>query len=466
MPYKPQSEPKPTTYRADVRITALGEKIGDPVKAAEFPDHIARFRNDRWDQTIGLQMLDDDQWIAHFGKFEPLADNLDPALALRYHGHQFRNYNPDIGDGRGFLFAQMRDHENRLMDLGTKGTGTTPWSRSGDGKLTLKGAVREILATEMLEALGVNTSKTLSVIETGEKLSRGDEPSPTRSAVMTRLNHSHIRFGTFQRIAFERNEELMLQLAEYCLAQYYGGGKTDNPAIELFEQVTLEIAKLAGAYMTAGFVHGVLNTDNINITGESFDYGPWRFTPYWEPGFTAAYFDQEGLYCFGRQPEALHWNLAQLASALRLICDSDPLVAVLETFPKAYGTAFTEHFCWRLGIESEGFEKDKPLVVAAEKGLAQKTITIDRFFHHYGKDLKQIGSLPLGNEFEEFQQLLLKRTYCRNAGHDYWKLSAPCSIHIEEVEDIWSAIAENDDWKPLYAKISDIRAMGQALRSS
>lgn len=466
MPYKPQSEPKPTTYRADVRITALGEKIGDPVKAAEFPDHIARFRNDRWDQTIGLQTLDDDQWIAHFGKFEPLADNLDPALALRYHGHQFRNYNPDIGDGRGFLFAQMRDHENRLMDLGTKGTGTTPWSRSGDGKLTLKGAVREILATEMLEALGVNTSKTLSVIETGEKLSRGDEPSPTRSAVMTRLNHSHIRFGTFQRIAFERNEELMLQLAEYCLAQYYGGGKTDNPAVELFEQVTLEIAKLAGAYMTAGFVHGVLNTDNINITGESFDYGPWRFTPYWEPGFTAAYFDQEGLYCFGRQPEALHWNLAQLASALRLICDSDPLVAVLETFPKAYGTAFTEYFCWRLGIESEGFEKDKPLVVAAEKGLAQKTITIDRFFHHYGKDLKQSGSLPLGNEFEEFQQLLLKRTYFRNAGHDYWKLSAPCSIHIEEVEDIWSAIAENDDWKPLYAKISDIRAMGQALRSS
>lgn len=466
MPYKPQSEPKPTTYRADVRITALGEKIGDPVKAAEFPDHIARFRNDRWDQTIGLQMLDDDQWIAHFGKFEPLADNLDPALALRYHGHQFRNYNPDIGDGRGFLFAQMRDHENRLMDLGTKGTGTTPWSRSGDGKLTLKGAVREILATEMLEALGVNTSKTLSVIETGEKLSRGDEPSPTRSAVMTRLNHSHIRFGTFQRIAFERNEELMLQLAEYCLAQYYGGGKTDNPAVELFEQVTLEIAKLAGAYMTAGFVHGVLNTDNINITGESFDYGPWRFTPYWEPGFTAAYFDQEGLYCFGRQPEALHWNLAQLASALRLICDSDPLVGMLETFPKAYGTAFTEHFCWRLGIESEGFEKDKPLVIAAEKGLAQKTITIDRFFHHYGRDLKQSVSLPLGNEFEEFQQLLLQRTYFRNAGHDYWKLSAPCSIHIEEVEDIWSAIAENDDWKPLYAKISDIRAMGQALRSS
>ena len=186
--------------------------------AARFPDHVIRFRNDRWAQSIGLEDLNDEQWISHFGKFQPLKQNLDPPLALRYHGHQFRSYNPEIGDGRGFLFAQLRDHENRLMDLGTKGTGTTPWSRTGDGKLTLKGAVREILATEMLEALGVYTSKTLSVVETGEELSRDDEPSPTRSAAMTRLNHSHIRFGTFQRIAFEQNEELMhRQLVDYCL---------------------------------------------------------------------------------------------------------------------------------------------------------------------------------------------------------------------------------------------------------
>ncbi|CAN0582340.1 unnamed protein product, partial [Laminaria digitata] len=220
------------------------------------------------------------------------------------------------------------------MDLGTKGSGPTPWSRTGDGRLTLKGAVREILATEMLEALGVNTSKTFAVVETGEKLMRGDEPSPTRSAVMTRLNHGHIRIGTFQRIAYEKNEALMHRLVAYCLEQYYGGAQTDNPAAELFANVARQVARLAGSYMTAGFVHGVLNTDNINISGESFDYGPWRFTPYWEPGFTAAYFDHEGLYCFARQPEALHWNLAQLASALRLIADSEPLVETLEAFPK------------------------------------------------------------------------------------------------------------------------------------
>ncbi|QJB68546.1 protein adenylyltransferase SelO family protein [Parasphingorhabdus halotolerans] len=464
MPYKPQAEPQAALYQADVQIHSLGEMIGDPVKAASFPQHILRFRNDRWDQSVGLEALSEDEWLYHFGKFQPLADNLDPPLALRYHGHQFRNYNPEIGDGRGFLYAQLRDQQKRLMDLGTKGSGTTPWSREGDGKLTLKGAVREILATEMLEALGVDTSKTFSVVETGEELMRSDEPSPTRSAVMTRLSHSHIRFGTFQRIAFEQNEELMHRLVEYCLTHYYGGIKTDNPAVELFEKVAQKIAKLAGAYMTAGFVHGVLNTDNMNITGESFDYGPWRFTPYWEPGFTAAYFDHEGLYCFGRQPEALHWNLAQLASALRLICDSEPLVATLEGFPKAYGTAFTEHFCWRLGLKSEGFEADKPLVIAAEKALAAKSVTIDQFFFDWGQEKATDNPVYQDDPFVDFTRELSNRSRSRTAGHSYWTADAPCSTHIEEVEAIWDAIAQKDDWSPLTRKIDKIRDMAKALR--
>lgn len=464
MPYKPQSEPGKTDYQPDIQITKLGEKIGDPAVPADFPDHILRFRNDRWDQSVGLDGLDEQEWISHFGRFEPLADNLDPALALRYHGHQFRNYNPEIGDGRGFLFAQLRDHEQRLMDLGTKGSGTTPWSRSGDGRLTLKGAVREILATEMLEALGVNTSKTFSVVETGEKLSRGDEPSPTRSAVMTRLSHGHIRIGTFQRIAYEKNEALMLQLVEYCLEQYYGGVQTDDPAAELFAKVAEEVAKLAGAYMTSGFVHGVLNTDNINITGESFDYGPWRFTPYWEPGFTAAYFDHEGLYCFARQPEALHWNLAQLASALRLVSDSEPLVAALEGFPKAYGKAFTEHFCWRLGVKSEGFEADRDLVVAAEKGLAEKTVQIDQFFFDWGITVNLAQPEHDSYGFSEFCALIAERSRSRESISEYWRKPGPCSMHIEEVESIWADIAQQDNWSTLLRKINDIRDMGEALR--
>ncbi|HSJ79560.1 MAG TPA: YdiU family protein, partial [Erythrobacter sp.] len=320
-------------YHPDPAILSLADWLGDPVAAADFPETRIRFRNDRAAASVGLERLDDDRWAAHFGRFQPLPGNLPQPLALRYHGHQFRVYNPEIGDGRGFLFAQMRGADGRLMDLGTKGSGTTPHSRSGDGRLTLKGAVREILATEMLEALGVNTSRTFSVIETGEKLWRGDEPSPTRSAVMVRLSHSHIRIGTFQRLLAHEQADEMAALVDYCLAQFPGppppadAPARDEPAVRLMHHVVERMADLAASYMVAGFVHGVLNTDNMNVTGESFDYGPWRWLPEWEPGFTAAYFDHAGLYAFGRQPEALHWNCGQLAVALRLLADSPPLIA-------------------------------------------------------------------------------------------------------------------------------------------
>ena len=181
-------------------LSTIADFIANPVQAADFPQQILRFRNDRAAGSVGLDGLDDQSWTDHFGRFEPLPGNLPHPLALRYHGHQFRVYNPDIGDGRGFTFAQLRDDRGRLLDLGTKGSGTTPYSRFGDGRLTLKGGVREVLATEMLQALGVNTSKSFSLIETGEQLHRGDEPSPTRSAVLVRLSHGHIRIGSFQRL--------------------------------------------------------------------------------------------------------------------------------------------------------------------------------------------------------------------------------------------------------------------------
>src|SRR5687768_7188484 len=195
--------PVSQNYRPSLAHAALGGDFFDEVEPAKFPQYILRYRNQRWAERIGVGTLTDAEWLDHFGRFLPLPGGYTPPLALRYHGHQFRVYNPEIGDGRGFLFAQMRDLEDgRLLDLGTKGSGRTPWSRTADGRLTLKGGVREILATEMLEALGVDTSKTFSLIETGEELVRGDEPSPTRSSVLVRLSHSHIRIGSFQRLLF------------------------------------------------------------------------------------------------------------------------------------------------------------------------------------------------------------------------------------------------------------------------
>ncbi len=452
-----------TAYRPDVKISSLGEKIGDPVQSADFPETILRYRNDRAANTVGLNDLSDAQWLSHFGRFEALPNNMPQPLALRYHGHQFRHYNPDIGDGRGFLFAQLRDSNGRLLDLGTKGSGTTPYSRSGDGRLTLKGGVREILATEMLEALGVNTSKTFSLIETGEDLMRGDEPSPTRSAVMVRLNHSHIRFGTFQRIAFEDNKPMMEALVTYSLTHLYDAELSDNPAAQLLNLAVERIAELAASYMAAGFVHGVLNTDNINITGESFDYGPWRFTPKWDPRFTAAYFDELGLYAFGRQAEALHWNLGQLAVSLRLICDAPPLIAALERFPALFQAALIAKFLWRLGLQSSGEALDRQLVEAAERAMIADDIEIDTFFHSHrgGRTLCAVQPSVAYLNFTEIMAMYK----AVNDTHQHWQNARACSMHIDEVETIWDAIAQREDWLALHNKVAEIRTMGAALNS-
>jgi len=327
--------------------------------------------------------------------------------------------------------------------------------------LTLKGGVREILATEMLEALGVNTSKTFSIIETGEQLIRGDEPSPTRSAVMVRLSHSHIRIGSFQRVAAEGNAEFMQQLIAYCLTQLYDVAPAENPAAQLLGLAVERVADLAASYMVAGFVHGVLNTDNINITGESFDYGPWRFTEYWDPQFTAAYFDESGLYAFGRQAEALHWNLGQLAVALRLVSDAPPLIAALERFPSLYQQAVMRRFLWRLGIASRGETLDRQLVEAAERAMSREKIAIDQFFYLYRHGKSDAGETP-GEYQLAFAALLRDYTPVEGQRHDYWTKGAICSMLIQEVEDIWQAISESDDWEPLQRKIDIIREMGQA----
>jgi len=454
-----RAEPQAAPYRPDPQILALAEWLADAVEPARFPMHELRLRNRRWDKAVGLGDLTDEQWIGHFGRFEPLPNNLPRPLALRYHGHQFRVYNPEIGDGRGFTFAQLRDAHERLLDLGTKGSGLTPYSRTADGRLTLKGAVREILATEMLEALGVDTSKTFSVIETGEELVRGDEPSPTRSAVLVRLSHSHIRIGTFQRLAVLGEDEHMRQLIAYCLKEFPGPRPPEDapgreqPAAVLMHQAVERLADLAASYMAAGFVHGVLNSDNMNVTGESFDYGPWRWLPRWEPGFTAAYFDQTGLYAFGRQPEAIRWNLSQLAISLRRICEAEPLVAAFNRFGDCYAAALTKRFCWRLGVESRGLEADSGLIAAAETTMREAEIGPDAFFFRHRGGRAATGALA--NALAGYRAV--------ESDHPYWSDAEPQSMLIDEVEAIWAAIAEHDDWQPLYDKVAAVRRMGEAL---
>lgn len=452
--------------RPEAAILRLGDGFYDPVRAADFPQTILRFRNDRAAAEIGLTNVSDADWIARFGRFVPIEGSLPQPLALRYHGHQFRVYNPEIGDGRGFLYAQLRDARGRLLDLGTKGSGTTPWSRFGDGRLTLKGGVREVLATEMLEALGVETSRSLSLIETGEALTRGDEPSPTRSAVLVRLSWGHIRIGSFQRLATLQDDAGLATLIDYCLRTLFDVEPGAEPALDLYERVVARTAALAASYMAAGFVHGVLNSDNIAITAESFDYGPWRFTPHWDPGFTAAYFDHQGLYAFGRQAQAIHWDTAQLAIALSRIVSIDALAERLDRFPALYEAALTTAMLARLGVAPRGEAEDLALVQHLEHALAQRTVTIDRaFFDWRGGRLRRADPVYDHPVFAPFVGAISAYRAAAPLDHPYWSDPEPCAMPIETVEAIWAPIAADDDWRHFDDTVAAIRRMGDAMRA-
>jgi len=463
-------------YRPDPRHDRLGPEFYDVVAPAEFPKQILRYRNNRAATSVGLDTLTDAEWIAHFARFEPLPGNLPRPLALRYHGHQFRSYNPDLGDGRGFLFAQLRERgTDRLLDLGTKGSGQTPWSRTADGRLTLKGAVREALATAMLEALGVPTSRTFSVIETGEQLTRGDEPSPTRSAVLTRLQYSHVRFGTFQRQAYHDRADTIRALVDYVVETYYPGlGNAEDRAAALLTAVTERSAWLTARWMAAGFVHGVLNTDNMNITGESFDYGPYRFLPRNDPNFVAAYFDQTGLYSFGRQPETMFWNLRQLGGSLSLASETEPLVEALNTFGGVYRVALTGAMMDRLGLVPQGGEADVELVNAGFRALNEggEPLRWEPFFFDWFGGLASEAralagpraALYGGEAFLEFRRRLAPYQMLRPE-----RLAAPMfaepepeELLYDQIEALWAAIAERDDWSPFEGKLARIETARQA----
>lgn len=464
-----------TKYRPSTAHEGLGSEFFDPVQAAGFPQHIMRYRNQHWADKTGLGDLSADQWVSHFGRFVALEGSFSTPLALRYHGHQFRHYNPELGDGRGFLLAQFFDDGDRLLDLGTKGSGPTPWSRGGDGRLTLKGGVREVLATAMLEALGVNTSKSFSLIETGEELVRGDEPSPARSAVLVRLNHSHIRIGSFQRQSYLGNTEELSRLLAHCVRYYYPdcARETEAETAATFVGAVCKQVAITGAgWMAAGFVHGVLNTDNINITGESFDYGPWRFIPTYDPQFTAAYFDETGLYAYGRQGDTLGWNLARLAECLLPLSTRELLEPALNVFGTAFREALAAAYLERLGLVSGGLDKDIALIEALVGFMGQSQMPYEQVLFDWRGGLAseiRAGASPIAASyalpsFAPFKAALADYVASEdaNVGHDYFARATPRTMLIEDMEAIWAPIAEGDDWSAFEAALVEMREMGVA----
>ena len=451
----------------------LGEDYYDVVPAAEFPRHILRFRNDSLLPKLGLnpKEVTDSDFIEAFGKFQ----SIRPFLALRYHGYQFGHYNPSLGDGRGFLYGQVRGVDGNLYDFGTKGSGRTPYSRTADGRLTLKGGVREVLAAEALHRLGVNTSRCLSVVETGESLWRGDEPSPTRSCVMIRFSRSHIRFGTFERLHYLKRKDLIAKLLDRTIAVYYPEIPDNEDKYGLFyAELVLKVAKLTAQWMAAGFCHGVLNTDNMSITGESFDYGPYAFIDTYNPQFTAAYFDYGGRYSYGNQPFICKLNLEMLQAPLGMVMSPTDLESGLAQFEDCYQSTYEQLMMQRLGFDGLFAPVADKLLSATIQLLRNTNILYQDFF----------SELAAGFNFgwRENRDLILENASFASEVTDSWKSSYHRCLNQVEVtamndigdrlnkynpqftlirpiiESVCQPITEEDNWQPFYDLVKTIQA--------
>ena len=458
-------------------LEALGDAYWDVVEAASFPRTTLRFRNDPLLQQLGLDptSVADQHLEAAYGRFE----SRSPLLALRYHGYQFGNYNPFLGDGRGFLYGQLRDRHGQLQDLGSKGSGTTPWSRGGDGRLTLKGGVREVIASEALYRLGVSTSRTLALVETGEDLWRGDEPSPTRSAVMVRMARTHLRFGSCERLLHRRQPQRLDRLLRHVVAIYYPHllalESGEAQLLAFYGELVERLARLAAEWMVAGFTHGVLNTDNMSLVGESFDYGPFAFLERWDPGFTAAYFDHSGLYAYGQQPLICHHNLRLLQEPLAMLLPRPELEAQLQRFGPVYDNHYRTRLLRRLGFEADlaGVAELPDLLPPTLQLLADWEVGYGAFFAALAARVR-LGGLPeTAADLAPF--VASAAAPARSswlAWRDAWWLwsqyldgqdganALAIGVSLQRwnlvqtpvrplIEQLWAAIEHHDDWQPL-----------------
>ena len=273
-------------------------------------------------------------------------------LAMKYTGHQFGVYNPDLGDGRGILLGEHLDPFGNRWDLHLKGAGKTAYSRFADGKAVLRSSIREYLVSEAMFGLGIPTTRALAMFGSEEfTLRNGAEPC----AQVLRVTPCHIRFGHFEYFYYSGQHEDLKQLADYVVDRYYPEAKqAENPYLFMYQQVLERSAYLVAQWQSYGFVHAVMNTDNMSIIGETFDYGPFTFMDRYEPNHIANKNDDRGRYAFSNQPSIMQWNLAALAQALIPLIEKSDLEAQLERFSSLYFDAYYTKLSKRLALPNPG----------------------------------------------------------------------------------------------------------------
>ena len=271
-------------------------------------------------------------------------------VAMKYFGHQFGYLNPDLGDGRGLLMAQSRSSRGELWDLHLKGSGTTPYSRGGDGRAVLRSCIREFLASEALAALGIPTSRALAVVTSDTPVYREAEE---RGTTLLRVARSHIRFGHFEFAYHSKDKTLSEKLARYVIEQHYPC-LAPNPQgyADMFKLICEATARMIVHWQTQGFAHGVMNTDNMSIIGDTFDFGPYGFMDRFRSAYICNHSDHQGRYAFDRQPAIAHWNLSVLAQSLTPLLDNDALTAGLQAYSSIFNDGFMQRMREKLGWKS------------------------------------------------------------------------------------------------------------------
>ncbi len=318
-----------------------------------------------------------------------LPDDANP-VAQAYAGHQFGGYSPRLGDGRALLLGEVTRRDGGVRDLHLKGSGHTPFARGGDGLAAVGPMLREYVVSEGMHALGIPTTRSLAVVATGRQVQR-EVVLP--GAVLARVASSHLRVGSFQYARATGDTALLRRLADHAIARHHpGAASSENPALALFDAVVAAQASLLAQWMLVGFIHGVMNTDNMTISGETIDYGPCAFMDAFDPATVYSSIDEVGRYAFGRQPLVAEWNLARLAEALLPLLhdDQDTAIALamesLGAFRREYDAAWTAGMRAKLGLP-EGLEES---LVA---GLVEDLVALLReshpdftsFFRHLGQ---------------------------------------------------------------------------------
>ncbi len=326
-------------------------------QAQTFPDPRLLAFNGPLAEELGL----DPAWLQSPDGLRFLVGNLVPAgaapVAQAYAGHQFGGYVPRLGDGRAMLLGELADADGRLRDIHLKGSGPTPFARGGDGLAAVGPMLREYIVSEAMHALGIPTTRSLAVVSTGRIVQR---ETPLPGAVLTRVAASHLRVGSFEYAASTRDLDLVRRLADHAIARHYpGAAMLDNPYLALFEAVAAVQASLVARWMLVGFVHGVMNTDNMTISGETIDYGPCAFMDVFDPDTVFSSIDQWGRYAYDNQPTIAGWNLARFAEALLpLLADTvDEGVALaqkaFQVFRDQYDATWTDGMRAKLGLSED-----------------------------------------------------------------------------------------------------------------